>query len=244
MPTPPPPEAPAPRQSPAPDPPAAVLLDMDGTLVATEPLWSRVIVSIAAAQHARWDAEADDPLLIGMLVPDLVDLLRDRGVRATPEELAAALVTGVAELIGTRPPWRPGALELLDALADRDVPTALVTTSVRRHAHAVAAAAPAGVLRVVVAAEDVAHHKPHPEAYLRALTQLGAPAARTVALEDSVPGLRAALAADVAALAVQPRTLLPEDVEHHPRLRRVSGLDEARVTLGLGRAGAEPIGAA
>ncbi len=234
MPTPPSRHSPAPGLTPVPTPPAAVLLDMDGTLVATEPLWSQVIVSIATAHDAPWDTEADDPLLVGMLVPDLVDLLRGRGVRATAEELTDALVTGVAELLGTRPPWRPGALELLGALADRDVPTALVTTSVRRHAHAVAAAAPTGALRVVVAAEDVARHKPHPDAYQLALTRLDAPAAGTVALEDSVPGLRAALEAGVAVLAVQPRTVVPDDVGHHPRLRRVSGLDEARAVLGLG----------
>ncbi|WP_448059642.1 HAD family hydrolase [Cellulomonas hominis] len=234
MPTDPAPDAPAPSPPPGPTPPGAVLLDMDGTLVATEPLWSEVIAALAAAHDARWDPEVDDPRLVGMLVPDLVDLLRGRGVRATPEELTDALVTGVADLIGTRPPWRPGALDLLDALAGRGIPTALVTTSVRRHAHAVTAAAPSGALRVVVAAEDVAHHKPHPEAYQLALSRLGATAASAVALEDSVPGLRAALAADVTVLAVQPRTLLPDDVGCHLRLRRVGSLDEARVALGLG----------
>ena len=214
-------------------PPAAVLLDLDGTLVETEPLWSQVVGTTAAAHGAQWDAVSDAPRLVGVLVPELVALLRHRGVRATPEELTDTLVRGVADLIGARPPWRPGALELLGALADRAIPAALVTTSFRRHADAVAAAAPPGALRVVVAAEDVARHKPDPQAYVLAMTRLGVPACGTVALEDSVPGLRAALAADVTVLAVQPTTALPDDVGADPRLHRVSGLDEARVILGL-----------
>jgi HAD superfamily hydrolase (TIGR01509 family) len=207
---------------------------MDGTLVETEPLWSQVVVATAAAHGAPWDLVADAPRLVGVLVPELVDLLRSRGVRASAEQLTDQLVGGVAELIGTRPPWRPGALALLEALAARSIPTALVTTSFRRHADAVAAAAPPGALLVVVAAQDVARHKPDPAAYLLALSRLGVPARGTVALEDSVPGLRAALAADLTVLAVQPTTVLPDEVGDDPRLHRVDGLAAARAALGLG----------
>jgi HAD superfamily hydrolase (TIGR01509 family) len=206
---------------------------MDGTLVETEPLWSQAIATVAADHGVAWDHHRDAPLLVGVLVPDLVELLRRRGVRATATELTRTLIDEVAERIGTRPPWRPGARELLAALARRGIPTALVTTSVRRHAVAVADAAPPGSLRVVVAAEDVQRHKPDPAAYLLAMDRLGVPAADAVALEDSVPGLRAALAAQLTVLAVRPETVLPADLAGAARLHRVADLGQARSVLGL-----------
>lgn len=213
--------------------PGAVLVDLDGTLVDTEPVWSSEIARIAEAHGARWDCAKDGPLLVGMLVPDVATLLRARGVDIGADALIALLVDRVAERIGDDPPWRDGARELLSGLSSAAIPAALVTTSYRRHALAVADVAPTGAFRVVVAAEDVAAHKPDPEAYRTALGLLGVDASAAIALEDSPPGVRAALAAGVRTLAVQPSTTLPDDVERHPLLRRVDGLFAALVVLGL-----------
>lgn len=218
-----------------PQPPAGVLLDLDGTLVATEPLWSAVVADVAARHGARWEPEADDARLVGILVPDLVELLRARGVSLQHDDLREELVDGVARRLGTDPPWRPGALALLAGLVAAGIPTALVTTSDRRHAEAVAAAAPAGALGVVVSAQDVTAHKPDPAAYLLAARRLRVEVSDCVAVEDSVPGVAAALASGAWTLAIQPATVLPEALASHPRLRRLATLPEAAAVLGLPR---------
>ncbi|WP_051208515.1 HAD family hydrolase [Propionicicella superfundia] len=212
--------------------PAALLCDMDGTLVDTEPLWSAAMAGIAHAHGAAWDEHADSSRVVGALVPEIVAMLTRRGVGLPPEAVAEILLEDVAGRLAADLPWRPGAASLLSGIAARGLPSALVTTGVRRHAVLVAQGAPAGVLPVVVASEDVADPKPDPTAYLLAASRLGVPADRCVALEDSVPGIRAALAAGIRTLAVQPATSLPAEVAGHPRLVRVDGLGGALAALG------------
>lgn len=211
--------------------PPAVLLDMDGTLVDTEPIWSAAMALIAAEHGLRWDPAVDDPLVIGALVPDLAAVLRERGARLSVPELTDRLVSEVAAGIASGTPWLPGAVALLSRLAGAGIATALVTTSVARHADAVAQTAPPGSLQVVVAFEDVAEHKPAPHAYLEAARRLGVHPADCVVVEDSRPGVAAGLACGARTIAVQPRTELPESLAGHPRLTRVDGLAQAAALL-------------
>jgi HAD superfamily hydrolase (TIGR01509 family) len=98
--------------------------------------------------------------------------------------------------------FRPGALELVSTLAREGIPMALVTSSVRVHVDAVLRHVPGDPFRFTVTADDVANLKPHPEPYLSALELIGAPAARTVVLEDSPTGIAAAEAAGCHVVAV------------------------------------------
>jgi HAD superfamily hydrolase (TIGR01509 family) len=115
----------------------------------------------------------------------------------------------VAEKVRDHIPWRPGARELLFALADAGVPCALVTMSYRRLADAVVSQLPAGSFRIIVAGDDVKHGKPHPEAYLTAAERLGVAPQDCVAIEDSLTGVTSAQAAKVPTLAVQHLVEIP-----------------------------------
>ena len=184
--------------------PAAVLWDMDGTLVDTEPYWLAAETAVVAA-HGRgsWSAE-DAKLLVGNDLLVSGSLLKERGqVRLPVEEIAELLMDGVASRIREAVPWRPGARELLAALRADRVPTALVTMSYERLVGPVLDSMPVGSFDVVVTGDNVTRGKPHPEPYLHAARLLGVDPGACVAIEDSQPGAASAEAAGCRVLVVE-----------------------------------------
>lgn len=178
--------------------PQAVLLDMDGTLTDTEKLWFQAEIEVIGELGGDWKA-GDELNLIGLNLHDSSRLLVDTlELDISPEDLGRILTDRVAEL-GRRHgmPWRPGALELLYRLRDLEIPSVLVTASMRRFAQLTLDQAPEGTLEFSVTGEDVTRGKPDPEAYVHAAEGVGAAPELCVAFEDSVPGLHSALGAGV-----------------------------------------------
>ena len=187
---------------PSPKLPAAVLFDLDGTLVDSEHYWMLSERKLAADHNAQWNAE-DGIALIGMsLYESSVIIGRKLGSALAPDEIIDRLTAVVIEQLKVALPWRPGARELLLTLREAGVKTALVTMSMRRMALAVSDAIDFDAFDVVVAGDDVVNGKPHPEAYLKAAELLGVAASDCVAFEDSVPGLASAEAAGTKAVGV------------------------------------------
>lgn len=176
--------------------PAAVLWDMDGTLVDSEPYWILSETKLASEYQFEW-GEADGHSLIGLSLYDSAQIIRSKvGIAdLSDEQIIDRLTTAVVEQLGERLPWRPGALELLTELRAHGIKTALVTMSMRRMATAVADSIGFPAFDVVVAGDDVSKGKPHPEPYLRAAELLGVPASDCVAIEDSRTGVASAEAA-------------------------------------------------
>jgi len=233
----------------------AVLFDMDGLLVDTEPLWLETETEVMARLGAPW-TEADQRQLLGGSMTRTVAYLLAKAVLPpggersiplstehtpldgvspgrpavpSPETIEQWLVEGMlARVAAGRVVVRPGARELLTEVADAGVAHALVTSSQRSFAAAVLAST--GLeFPVVVTGEDVAAHKPDPEPYLLAAKLLGVDPARCVALEDSPSGVASAGAAGCLVIAVP--SLLPIE----PARGRVVVQSLAEVNLeGLG----------
>jgi HAD superfamily hydrolase (TIGR01509 family) len=203
--------------------PEAVLLDLDGTLLDSEPLWSTAAGDHARMHGCRWTA-ADSAEITGWSVPAVAALLRERGVPLEAEEIAEQLHENVRVGLELALPWRPGALDLLTLIRWAEVPSALVTMSYRTVVDLVLGQTIPGTLRVVVTGDDVNRPKPHPEAYLTAARALQVAPARCLAVEDSPTGVAAALAAGMLVFAVDPEQDLPPRLAIHPRLVRVDGL--------------------
>jgi len=175
--------------------PAAVLWDMDGTLVDTEPFWIACELELVAEHGGTWTA-ADAHSIVGSDLVDGATALRDRGgVRLEPLEIVERLLDGVIARMQAGVPWRPGARELLASCADAGVPSALVTMSWRRFADTVVTAAPAGSFAASITGDEVTRGKPDPEPYLAAAEALGVEPAECIAIEDSPTGVAAALGA-------------------------------------------------
>lgn len=176
----------------------AVLFDMDGTLVDTERLWWEAVEEVAG----RPLTEADRPDVLGRPVEHTAAWLA--AATGTPAAaLADTLHREFADRVRTGVVPRPGALDLLDALAREGVPTALVTASPRAVADTVLEAlGGASRFAVSVTADDTEHTKPAPDPYLAACRALGVDPSGCVAVEDTETGVRSAEAAGCAVLAV------------------------------------------
>ena len=135
----------------APALPDAVLWDLDGTLVDTEPLWIAAEHELAAEVGGSWSAEDALQLVGSDLLTSGRILQQHFATSMTPEEIVDFLVTRVARGLADGAPWRPGARELVLAYADAGVPQALVTMSYAVLADPIAAALP--LAAVVTAAE-------------------------------------------------------------------------------------------
>ena len=184
------------------DLPAAVLWDMDGTLVDTEPYWIRAEHAIVEEAGGVWSDEYAHQLVGNDLMVS-AQFIRDHSpVELDPVEIIGQLLERVVLQVREHVPWRPGALELLEALRVEGVPSALVTMSWRSLADAVVGALPAGTFAAVVTGDEVEHGKPHPEPYLAAARVLGVEVTACVAIEDSPTGVRSAVSAGVPTLAV------------------------------------------
>ena len=206
----------------------AVLFDMDGLLIDSEPLWLEAETAVMARLGADWTAADQAQLLGGSLVRTVRYLLGKATRPASPAQVAEWLMTRVTELIRDRGvPLRPGARELLAEVAAAGLPHALVTSSERGFMDAVLART--GLrFDVLVCADDVSMTKPDPEPYLLAAKLLGADPARCVALEDSPNGVASAQAAGCQVIAVP--SLIP--IEPAPGRTVVGSLAELRADPG------------
>ena len=203
--------------------PAAVLWDMDGTLIDTEPYWMLCEHELVARHGGRW-TDDDARSIIGFDLMDAAEVLRTRGgVALRPHEIVDELSDGVAALVRDRVPWRPGARELLAALKLRGVPCALVTMSWKRLVDVVVEHLPPQSFHTVITGDMVMNGKPHPEPYRRAAEELGLDPVTCVAIEDSPTGVASAEAAGCVVVAV--RNLLPiPEAPHRVVLSTLQGV--------------------
>jgi len=181
--------------------PAAVLWDMDGTLVDTEPYWMVAETELIGSFGGEWTRE-DGLGVVGMGLWDAAVVFQARGVDLPADDIIEWMTTRVLEQVKAEVPWRPGARELLADLKREEMPTALVTMSVRRMAETIAGAIGFDAFDVIVGGDDVELAKPHPAPYLHAAGLLGVDILQCVAIEDSVPGLASAIASGAVTIGV------------------------------------------
>lgn len=186
---------------------AAVLWDLDGTIVDTEPLWMAAEHRLAA-EHGKIWTEEDALELVGNSLMASGEYIRDTlEIPMTAEAIVDYLVTSLAGSLREHVEWRPGARELIEALDVAGVPQALVTMSYTAIAEPIATALPFGA---VVTGDTVDRPKPFPDPYLLAAEKLGVDASQCLAIEDSRTGAASANAAGCDVLVVPHFVTVPE----------------------------------
>lgn len=196
--------------------PAAVLFDMDGTLVDSERLWDIALAELAQ-RYGGTLSTAARRAIVGTGMADSMRILHDDlgQPHRDPQASAEWINTRILELFRTGLQWRPGALALLGAVRQARIPTALVTSSGRPLVEIALDTLGRDSFDVVVCGDEVDATKPHPEPYLTAARLLGVPIDRCVAIEDSATGVASAVAAGAAVLAVPAEVpLAPTDGVH------------------------------
>jgi HAD superfamily hydrolase (TIGR01509 family) len=188
----------------------AVVFDLDGVLIDSEPEWEQVRKQFVLENGGRWPDEAQSRLM-GMSTAEWARYLsQDLGVGQPDADVAELVIDRMAERYRRHLPLMPGALDAVDRLSARwqlglasSSPRALIdlflSLSGRPHAFS-----------VTVSADEVARGKPAPDVYVTAVQELGVAVGRCLAVEDSTNGVRAAVAAGLRC-AVVPRAQYPVD---------------------------------
>lgn len=182
---------------------AAVVFDMDGTLVDTETTWDEVRRELARQDGRPWPREAT-PAMMGMSTPEWSGYLSEVvGLHGDAEESARRTIGALAERYeaGTVTVL-PGAREAVRAMAGlgpvgiaSSSPVTLIEAGMRLLGIE-------DLVRAHVSTEQVERGKPAPDGYLRCCELLGVDAADCLAVEDSASGIRSALAAGMQVVAV------------------------------------------
>jgi HAD superfamily hydrolase (TIGR01509 family) len=181
----------------------AVLWDLDGTLVDTEPSWIAAEYRLVESFGGTW-SEAHAHAVVGNPLLVTAAYIREHGGVELPlDEIVDRLLGEVTAAAQRDLTWRPGVRRLLAELRAADVPCAMVTMSYQSLAQTVARQLPAGTFATLVTGDQVTRGKPDPEAYLAAAHRLGVQPSRCVAIEDSPAGVASAEAAGCVVLAVQ-----------------------------------------
>ena len=180
----------------------AVLFDMDGLLIDSEPLWLEAETAVMARLGADWTRQ-DQAQLIGGSLERTVRYLLSKATRPVPSDVVGEwLMADIAERVRRGGvPLQPGARELLASVKAAGLPHALVTSSEREIMDAVLQALSVS-FPVTVCAGDVSACKPDPEGYLLAAAKLAVDPRRCVVIEDSPNGVAAAETAGCLVVAV------------------------------------------
>ncbi len=188
----------------------AVVFDLDGVLIDSEPVWEQVRRGLVTERGGHWASDAQRRLM-GMSTPEWARYLsEDLGVGLPPGEVAAIVTDRMAARYREHIPLLPGAAGAVRRLAGRwplglasSAPAVLIETVLQS----------AGLrpdFQVTMSTEQVPRGKPAPDIYLAVAGCLGVAAASCAAVEDSSNGLRSAAAAGLRVIAV-PRPQYPPD---------------------------------
>jgi HAD superfamily hydrolase (TIGR01509 family) len=186
----------------------AIVFDMDGVLIDSEPVWERVRRNFVASCGGQWAQDAQDRMM-GMSTAEWSAYIsEDFGVHLPPAQVAERVIAAMKAEYQAHLPLLPGAVDAVRALSAR-WPLAVASSAPKSLIEAVLdASALRPAFAAAVSSEEVTRGKPAPDVYLEATRRLGVPPAACAAVEDSSNGLRSAAAAGLAVIAV-PRPEYP-----------------------------------
>ena len=192
----------------------AVLWDLDGTLIDSQPLWDEAFRSCCRALGGRPTPEAVAAIR-GVSIRRVHELIAATGATSGPEDPAtaqvfAAMAADVGAAVRADPPLLPGAREATSAAADAGLVQVIVTQSPRGIVEAVAHAL-GDVFAALVTGDDVASGKPSPAPYAAAVQRLGLGPRECVVVEDSAAGVASARSNDLRVIQVGGAKVFPAD---------------------------------
>jgi HAD superfamily hydrolase (TIGR01509 family) len=188
----------------------AVVFDLDGVLVDSEPVWEQVRRGLVAERGGHWAPDAQRRIM-GMSTPEWARYLsEDLGVALPPDEVATLVIDRMVARYREQVPFMDGGVDAVHRFAAWR-PLGLASSSPPRLIETVLQSAGLrSCFQVVMSTEQVAHGKPAPDIYLAVTAELGCPPPDCAAVEDSSNGLRSAAAAGLRVVAI-PQARYPPD---------------------------------
>ena len=188
----------------------AVVFDLDGVLVDSEPVWEQVRRALVTERGGHWAPDAQRRLM-GMSTPEWARYLsQDLGVGLPPDQVASEVIARMTARYTEHVPLMDGAVDAVHRMAARwplavasSAPAVLIQTVLQ-------SAGLRSCFSVVMSTEQVVHGKPAPDIYLAVTAALGFPPPDCAAVEDSSNGLRSAAAAGLRVIAI-PQPQYPPD---------------------------------
>ncbi|WP_354064455.1 HAD family phosphatase [Devosia sp. 2618] len=208
---------------------SAVIFDMDGTLLDTESVFKTIVFEVCTELGFEM-TDAVHMSMVGSSHEHTNKLLIESYGVAFPYTLFDERCRFVMrERSHDGVPVKPGALQLVTELRERNIPAAVATSSRNPHAsHHLAAAGLLDMFDTIVTRDDVTNPKPHPEPYLTAARRLGVDPLQCLAVEDSHVGVRAAHAAGMQTVMV-PDLVHPSDELRALGIAIMESLDHVRL---------------
>lgn len=181
----------------------AIIFDMDGLMVDTEPI-SREAWREVVGLYGHYLTDDVYRQIIGLRLDQSAQIICDAyAIPLIADQLAATKDKIFAQYRAQGVPVMPGLMALQAAIQERGLPWAVATSSSRHHAETILAQLGlADACGAIAAGNEAAQGKPAPDIYLLAAERLGISPEYCLALEDSAPGCRAALAAGMKVVAV------------------------------------------
>lgn len=199
--------------------PQGLLVDQDGTLIDSEPIWEDVEFRFTEELGGTLTRELRDSFIGGPIEHTARSIHKLTGTELSQEEIAQTIIERVALTIENEGAcWLPGVSDFLESMKSLHIPIVVVTASVHRIADAVMVDCPVDAITTVIAGDDVDKVKPDPEGYIKAAHILGLQPEDCIAIEDSRPGMTAAYASGA-------RTII---VPGHQKLDLLPGVSRVR----------------
>jgi HAD superfamily hydrolase (TIGR01509 family) len=206
---------------------SAILFDMDGTLVDSEPLWFQAEKQVMAEVGSTWE-QSDQINCLGGPMEKTERYMQERSGSIKPFGYFSERLNDVMdEKLKHELKLMPSALELLLDCKSAQIPMALVTASTGRQMRAVLERFPAGIFASTVSKDDVEHSKPDPAPYKLAAKQLGVDIKKCLVLEDSITGVQSGLRAGAQVIGIPHLVQL----QSHENLRVVKALSDLSLNL-------------
>jgi HAD superfamily hydrolase (TIGR01509 family) len=201
---------------------SAILFDMDGTLIDSEPLWLEAEIEIMEELGCNWDQQ-DHINCLGGPIDKTENYMQDRSNNIKPFGYFTKKLDDVMEKkLSTKLNLIPNALEIINDCKRSELKIALVTASSGRLMSAVLKRFPVGIFDTTVSYDDVKRSKPDPEPYLLASKTLGVDITNCVVIEDSLTGVQSGLNAGAQVIGIPHLVKMPSN----PNLRVVESLSE------------------